>query len=173
MGLGVRRGAGAMSLQGIATAAGVSKALVLYHFGDKRALLSAISTRLSTRAAARMDAAAAAPDAMLAWRALVRTELTTSELALLAALAQEPDAHAADQVPATARSRREDAATRLASAVMVTLGLEPRVPLPFLGRALVRHLDGLAVAAAHEPFGAGELEAELDTFALALLGFGR
>ena len=51
--------------------------------------------------------------------------------------------------------------------------LESRVPAPLLGRLLVRHLDGLAVAAAHGRLSDAELDAELDTFALALLGLGR
>jgi AcrR family transcriptional regulator len=173
IGLGVRQGVSAMSLQGIASVAGVSKALVLYHFGDKRALLAVVTERLATRAAGRMNAAAAAPDAMLAWRALARAELGASELALLAGLAQEPDAHAVGTVPVIARTAREEAATRLVTAIMKVLALEARVPTPFLGRALLRHLDGLAVASAHERLGTAELEAELDTFALALMGFGR
>lgn len=166
-----------MSLQGIASAAGVSKALVLYHFGDKPAVLAAVTDRLARRAASRMHAAATTPDAMVAWRELARAELAAGELALLAALAQEPDARPSANAPSTgpvaARAVREEGATRLASAVMATLALEPRVPLPFIGGALLRHLDGIAVASAHERFGAAELEAELDTFSLALLAFGR
>lgn len=178
--LGVRRGMGAMSLQGIAGAAGVSKALVLYHFDDKPAVLAAVVARLAARTATRMEGAATSGDGMEAWRALVRVELEMGELALLAALAQEPDARDARGAGRTAggarsvaRSMREASATRLVTAIMTSLNLTPRVPAPFLGRALVRHLDGLAVASAPERLGTTELEAELDTFALALLAFGR
>lgn len=172
--LGVARGVSAMSLQGIASAAGVSKALVLYHFGDKAAVLTAVADGLGARGGERLHTAAAAPDALKAWYALAREELRLGELALLAGLAQEPDlgARAGMAIPA-ARGAREVAATRLAASIYGAVGLEPRVPLSFLGRMLVRHLDGLAVAAAHAEFGAAELEAELDTFAIALLGFGR
>jgi AcrR family transcriptional regulator len=174
--LGVRRGMGAMSLQGIAGAAGVSKALVLYHFDDKPAVLAAVVARLAARTATRMEGAATSGDGMEAWRALVRVELEMGELALLAALAQEPDARdarGAGRTAGGARSVREASATRLVTAIMTSLNLTPRVPAPFLGRALVRHLDGLAVASAPERLGTTELEAELDTFALALLAFGR
>lgn len=173
MRLGVRSGAGALSLQGIATTAGVSKALLLYHFTGKSALLAQLADRLARDAAARMLTAAAAPDALLAWRALARDELGRGELALLAALATEDEAKGAGNAPPPLRSLREDSGSRLASAIMASLRLESRVPPTYLGRLLVRHVDGLAVAAAHVPFSAGELEAELDTFAIALLGLGK
>lgn len=171
--LGVREGAGALSLQRIATTAGVSKALLLYHFSGKAALLAELADRLARDAAARMLTAAMAPDALLAWRALAHTELERGELALLAALATEPEAKVAGASSSAARSLREEAGTRLASAIMTSVRLECRVPPTYLGRLLVRHVDGIAVAAAHVPLGAGELEAELDTFAIALLGLGK
>jgi AcrR family transcriptional regulator len=169
--LGVQHGAGSMSLQAIATTAGMSKALVLYHFGDKSAMLGQVTERLGSRIAARMTAAAGAPEALAAWRALARAEVEAGEVALLAGLSQERGVRA--EATGLARAQREEAATRLAGAVMTAVRLEPRVPLPFLGRVILRHLDGLAVAAAQQAFGTTELEAELDAFAIALLGLGR
>lgn len=173
--LGVREGAGALSLQAIATAAGTSKALLLYHFQEKAALLRLVRTRLDDHAAKRLLVASTAPDAMAAWRDLAREELGRGELALLAALALEP-ADDAERGPGDAspvRSARDEPATRLAVALLHSVGLAPRVPTRFVGRVLLRHLDGLAVASARRAFGAVELDAELDAFAIALLGLGR
>ncbi len=171
----------ARPMQAIATTAGTSKALLLYHFGDKSGLLRAVRERLDRQAVARLVAGASSPDAMEAWRSLARDEVARGELALLAALALEPeargprehgvgrDAHDARDV----RDARDEPATRLATALLRSVGLAPRVPARFLGRVLLRHLDGLAVAAAQAPFSAEEIEAELDAFAIALLGLGR
>ena len=46
--LGVQRGVGGLSLQAMASAAGVSKALVLYHFGGKAGVLAALAERIGT-----------------------------------------------------------------------------------------------------------------------------
>ncbi len=170
--LGVREGAGALSLQAIGTAAGMSKALLLYHFRDKATVLRLVRERLDGRAASRLLLAATAADAMAAWRALAHDEVKRGELALFSALALEVATGAASNA-ATPRSQRDEPASRLAVAVLRSVGLTPRVPTRFLGRVLLRHLDGLAAAAAHRPFGAEEIEAELDAFALALLGLGR
>jgi AcrR family transcriptional regulator len=65
---------GALTLQGIAAAAGVSKALLLYHFAGKTALLDAIVHALGTASAGRLRTAANAPDAIAAWRMIVADE---------------------------------------------------------------------------------------------------
>jgi AcrR family transcriptional regulator len=169
--LGVTQGAGAMSLQAIAATADVSKALVLYHFDDKPVLLARVTAALGTRAVARLQSAAGASDPLEGWRALVRAEVAAREAALLAALAQDRDIPA--EAVTAVRLQREESAVRLAAAIMASLRLQPRVPARFLGRLLLRHLDGLAIAGARQPFAPTELEAELDAFAVALLGLGR
>lgn len=170
IGLGVREGASSMSLQGIASAANVSKGLVLYHFRDKVEVNWAVAERLRLRSTERLDAAAQSTDALMAWRALCQRELVAGELALLAALAQEPERV---ERPTSGALPREEAGARVVASIFRPHGLAPRVPLPLLGRMLVRHLDGLASAGTRRAIADGELEAELDTFAVALLGCGR
>jgi AcrR family transcriptional regulator len=169
--LGATQGVGAMSLQGIATAAGVSKALLLYHFDGRAALRDAVVETLTQANAARLRAAAGATDAMRAWRALVRDETVRGEVVLLGALAIEADV-AAEPLQ-RARAEREAAAVVLATSILGGLQLAPRVPAEFVGRLLLRQLDGLAAAATRDGVPVDALEAELDVFALALLSLGR
>ena len=169
--LGAANGVGAMSLQRIAAAAGVSKALLLYHFKAKTALLDAVVGALAQASKSRLRTAATTADAMRGWRALVRDETVHGELALLSALALEAevDADALRRV----RLEREEAAAALATAMLTELQLTPRVPAVFLGRLLLRQLDGLAAAATRDGVTTAALEAELDVLALALLALGR
>lgn len=166
--LGVTQGAGALTMQGIASAAGVSKALVLYHFGDKTALLGGIVERLVQRDIARAANATAAADPLAAWHALARDAEARAERGLLGALALEGalrstmDGHAA---------AREAAATALAVAVLEALDLRPRIAPALLGRLLLRQLDG-GVHARHD-VSPTAIDAELDGFALAFLALGR
>lgn len=167
--LGVRRGIGALSLQAIAAEAEVSKALLLYHFADKAALLEALVVRAAAQGARRLREASRRGQAMAAWRALLLDPAARGEAALLGALMLEQDI-----VPARvqgAHQEREAAATALAVAVLGDVALTPRVPDPALGRLLLRQLDGLACAGTSMDGAA--LDAELDTFALALIGLGR
>jgi AcrR family transcriptional regulator len=160
-----------MSLQAIARTAGVSKALVLYHFTGKAALLGAVAGTLGTSSESRLRAAAASTDALEAWRALVREETARGELALLSALSLELEL---EVEPLRAmRELREMAAAELATAVLGAMQLAPRVPSALLGRVLLRQLDGVAAGATRAGLAAGALEAELDAFALALLALGR
>ena len=169
--LGTAEGVGALSLQGIARTAGVSKALLLYHFAGKAALLQAVVETLATTGTARLRQAAAAPDAMEAWRALVRAEAASGEAALLAALALELEVEGEGLAPL--RATREGAATLLATAVLQGVQLTPRVPADLMGRHLLRQLDGVVAAATRRGLTDTALEAELDVAALALLALGR
>lgn len=167
-GLGVAQGASALTMQGIATAAGVSKALVLYHFGDKTAVLTGIVERLVARDVARTTAATAAADPLSAWHALAGDAEARAERGLLGALALEGVLRPVMDVHTAAR---EAAATALAVAVLGALDLRPRIAPALLGRLLLRQLDGGAHAR-HDAT-AEALDAELDGFALAFLALGR
>ncbi|MFN0099976.1 MAG: TetR/AcrR family transcriptional regulator [Gemmatimonadaceae bacterium] len=169
--LGIARGVGAMSLQAIATASGVSKALVLYHFQGKATLLRGVVDSLARGGAARFQRASQHPDPMAAWRALALDEVARGDAALLTALSLEEDVDV--ETSQRARAAREEAATALAVAVLGGVGQTPRVPAPFLGRLMLRQIDGLAVAAARGGVTDAARDAELDTFALALLALGK
>lgn len=169
--LGTRSGVGALSLGAIAAEAGVSKALLLYHFAGKAALLGALVSATGQGNAARLAAAARTLHAMAAWRALLRDPAQHREAAFLAALLLEADVDVTRA--AAVRAAREGAASALAVAVLADVGLAPRVPAPALGRLLLRQLDGLAVAAARGALADAALDAEIDTCALALLGLAR
>ncbi len=167
--LGMAQGVGALTIQAIAGAAGVSKALVLYHFTDKATLLRALHGELASASAARLRAAAARPDPLEAWRALVHDEAAAGALALLAAMGREAGIDAG--TVAEAQETREAAATVLATAILGGLDLRPRVAPVLLGRVVVRHVDGVAFRRRDVP-DAADLDAELDAFALAFLALG-
>jgi AcrR family transcriptional regulator len=161
--LGIARGVGALSVQAIATAAGVSKALVLYHFSDKAALYTALARQLATQDAEAMRGAAQTSDPMVAWRTMATAG--HGARALLGALLLEPPVHG---VAPALTAEREAAATELGVAMLRALDLTPRIAPQLVGRLLVRQLDGLGAAqAARDALTAHD--AELDAFALALL----
>lgn len=164
---GTARGVTALSLQGIAAAAGVSKALVLYHFTEKDALLSAVVEHLTQRDVAVLEAAAGAPDALEAWRSAAGAARHRDARALLVGLLREPPLQTlAEEITA----RRVAATTRLATAMLRHAGLRPRIAAALVGRVVLDQLDGVAVTAGVR---SGEvLEAELDALALAVLGLG-
>lgn len=164
--LGVAEGVGALSLQGVASAAGVSKALVLYHYDGKDRLLEAVAERLAMRDAEALEAAAAS-DALEACGQVVAAAAMRASRALLAALLQEASLRA---IAARVTARRAAAATTLALAVLDNAGLRPRIAAPLVGRALLQHADGLAVTASGRSEAA--VDAERDALMLALLGLG-
>ena len=161
-------------MQGVADAAGVSKALVLYHFAAKSTLLDAIVRHLGERSASRLRAAAAERDLQGAWRALALAECASGELALLGALALEPEVAPAEV--ARVRAGRESQGIAFVQRLLDAMGMTPRIPIAFVGRILLRELDGFVAAnarAAREGTHASELEAEQDAMLLAILALGR
>ena len=172
--LGTTGGPSALTVQGVADAAGVSKALVLYHFDTKSTLLGAIVGLLGERSVARLRAAAKEQDLQDAWRTLALAECASGELALLAALTLEPDVESA----AVARviSEREAPGTAFAERIFDSMRMKPRIPIAFVGRVLLRELDGLVSANARgvrDGSTASDLEAEQDAMLLTVLALGR
>lgn len=167
--LGVVGGVSALTMQGIAAEVGVSKALVLYHFDDKRALLRALALRLAAADATALHAASDAEDPFDAWLTLGADVEGAGRRALLAALMLEP---AVRGLAHEIRSARQQAAAALATAMLETAGLVPRVSGALLGRVLLQQLDGIDATADEGSEGGAAPRASLDAFALALLSLG-
>lgn len=170
--LGAAEGVTALTLQGVAHAAGVSKALVLYHFGGKDRLLAALAERLVAEDVRAVDAAAHATDPLEAWRQVAGRRSLRRVRALLAALMQDASLQARR---AELHAPRLTAAARLAGAMLRAADLRPRIATPLLGRVLLQQLDGAALASHGDSDGEldDDLAAALDAAALAVLGLGR
>lgn len=167
--LGVVGGVSALTMQGIAAEVGVSKALVLYHFDDKRALLRALALSLAAADAAALRAASETEDPFDGWLTLGADVEGAGHRALLAALVLEP---AVRGLAHEIRTARQQAASALALAMLEAAGLVPRVHAALLGRLLLQQLDGIAANAEDGVDGNAAPRASLDAFALALLSLG-
>ena len=153
----------------IAAQAGVSKALLHYHYSDRARLLAEVVTQLGERLAARERWALAGADGSKAVDALwgwLENELARGELRVLLELSliREPLVHDAAAMVADARRLR---AGRTTAELMRRLGLEPRVPAELLGEASVAFMNGLTVAG---PVSRGDPRVAFDVFWLAMLG---
>lgn len=163
----VRDGASA-SMAGIAAAAGVSKALLHYHHGDRSRLLASVAGRLGQRirrrerTAIERAAAGSAMDALWDW---VQDELQRGEMRALLELGALRD-DAVRAVTAMAARARRDEAARTAERLFAQLGLTPRMPAALLGDASVAFVDGLALDAGN----GRDPRVSFDLFWLALLG---
>jgi AcrR family transcriptional regulator len=143
----VRDGVAGASMAAIATEAGVSKALLHYHYADRARLMAEVATQLGRRIVERersaMDDAqgSGAVDALWRW---LEGELAQGELRALLELAlqREPELRAATSAVARAR---EHAAAETVERLFSGLGLAPRMPAPLLGGASIAFIDGLAV----------------------------
>lgn len=142
-----QRGVGDASMAAIAGTAGVSKALLHYHYADRARLLAEVATHVAHRLVERESAAietaggGSAVDAVWRW---IESELARGELRALLelSLVREPVVLAAT---AAAARQRHAAAANTVSKVFATLGLSPRVPASLLGHASLAFLDGLAL----------------------------
>ena len=165
----VRDGSGALSLQGIADEAEVSKALLLYHFRDKDDILATLITWVSGRVVAREAHAlegstpATVLEAMWKW---LHHEIEEGELRVLVELAGERGPRTR-QANSTSAEQRHRAAEQTMTQVFQLQRLSPRVPIPMLAAAELAVREGLTLSAAREP--GRTVRAAFDMFWLALL----
>lgn len=148
-----RGGAAAFSMGDVAAAAGVSKALVHYHFRDKDSLLTALVEDVGFATLARAQDAVQRPggdhalDELWAW---LDEELRVGDVRVLLSLGE----YESDRVRAACRrvaAQRRDLMAEYATLVFQRLGLRLRVPAELVADTLVAFVDGLAVAHALEP----------------------
>jgi AcrR family transcriptional regulator len=165
-----REGVAGASMAAIAVEAGVSKALLHYHYHDRSRLLAEIVERIGMRTIERERIAIDESDRMGGLDALwqwLEGELHRGELAVLAELALAREAPVRRATRATATERRRSAA-RTIERLFTELDLTPRVPAPLMADAAVAFIDGLALDVANGS--AREPRVSYDIFWLALLG---
>lgn len=153
----------------IAAEAGVSKALLHYHYSDRARLLAAVVTQLGERLAEREREALDGADGSKAVDALWRwteREMARGELCVLLELSliREPLVHQAAM--AVAESRRNVAGRTIAD-LMARLGLVPRVASELLGESWLTFTIGLAMGSS---MSAADPRVAFDVFWLAMLG---
>ena len=143
-------GATALALGDIAREAGVSKALIHYHFEDKERLLSRLVYHLAGSLVAREREALAtyehqhnplAVDALWQW---LEAELHQGDIRVLLEL----DSYRDPAVQAAAREAarlRRSAAKDTIERLFAILELRPRIEPALLGNVVVAFVDGLAL----------------------------
>ena len=148
-----RGGAAEISMGDVAASAGVSKALVHYHFRDKDSLLEAVVRDVGRDVIAREREAMSRPsdahtlDAHWEW---LSAELARGDLRILVSLGE----YDSDRVRAAARDVAEERRAVMAehaATVFSQLGLSPRIPPSLLANTLLAFVDGLAMSHALEP----------------------
>lgn len=148
-----RGGAAEISMGDVAAEAGVSKALIHYHFRDKDSLLSALVEDVGGSVIARAerplagDATAHALDAYWEW---FRGELEAGDVAILLSLAQCDSARVRAGSRRVADRRRELTAKHTAG-LFERLGLRSRLPPELIAETVAAFTDGLAAAHALAP----------------------
>ena len=163
------KGAAELSMQDVADTAGVSKALIHYHYRDKEALLEQVAlwatTQVLGRERAALDGATASTAVDAVWRWLDE-ELDGGHLRLLLELGQYRVPRVRIAVQESLRMRR-DAATDSIRHLFELLELRPRVPEEMLAGVVVAFIDGLA----SHPRGpdASHIRVTFDVFWLSLL----
>ena len=157
-------------MQEVADDAGVSKALIHYHFHDKDTLLTRLVTWMAEGLVRREQAALVTSTPQTAiddlWRWL-EAELARGHIRALVELAGW-QARGVRAATSEAMRRRRKAATSSAERLFMLLALRPRVPVTLLGDLIVTFVDG--VAAAPQGGRAAEPRVAFDVLWLALLG---
>ena len=169
-------GVAALALSDVAREAGVSKALIHYHFRDKDTLLAQLVSHLARRLVMRERAALVpyvgqhnplAVDAIWQW---LHSELRSGDIRVLLEL----NSCRGVTVQAAAREAaalRRESAQETVDRLFTILELKPRVESSLLANVFVPFIDGLAV---HAGLGAADGSAStarvaFDVFWLAML----
>jgi AcrR family transcriptional regulator len=158
------------SMSAIAAEAGVSKALLHYHFADRAQLLAEVVMILGTRLIAReggaleQGQAASAVDTLWRW---LDDELRRGELHALLELRTAREPSVRDALENIAELRRKAAAATV-SRLFSRLGLAPRIPLPLIGDTTIAFVDGVVL---NDGLGR-ETRTSFDVFWLAILSLG-
>lgn len=165
-----RNGGGAVSLQSIAAEAAVSKALILYHYGDKEQLLATTIRWLSERVVRREEEALEASSATSVledyWR-WIDTETRSGEVRVLIELGQERGDECRRALGESA-AQRQAVAERTVGRVFQLLDLSPRLPTAMLASCELSFRDGLVLWASRTPDRNSRVS--FDVFWLSLLG---
>ena len=164
-----REGVTGASMAAIAEEAGVSKALLHYHYHDRATLLAEIAERIGSDVVERErtavdESGTGGLDALWGW---LEDELRRGELAALATLSLTRLGKVRHATRAAATERRHSAA-RTIKHLFTELGLTPRIPAALLADAAVAFVDGLALDVANGA--TRDPRVSYDIFWLALLG---
>jgi AcrR family transcriptional regulator len=143
----VASGAAALSLSEVADEAGVSKALIHYHFHDKDTMLVRLLERVASDISRRESHAlddqhtALAVDALWSW---LLDELRRGDLRVLLEVSQYRSAPVQAAARDAAEQRRRTTTETIAR-LFAILGLQPRVPADLVAEVVVAFVDGLAL----------------------------
>lgn len=146
-------GAAQLSMGDVAARAGVSKALVHYHFTDKDSLVSALVEEVGRGIVERERALTSGEhgghvlDAYWQW---LEGELRAGDAQILTALSEYDSARVRSLSRRIAADRRAVAIDHVAH-VFASLGLSPRVPAALIAETVVAFIDGLAMTYALDP----------------------
>jgi AcrR family transcriptional regulator len=165
-----REGMQGASMAVIAAEAGVSKALLHYHFADRAELLAEIVAVLGKRLVARergaleQGQAASAVDTLWRW---LDGELQRGELRALLELRTARESSVREALDNVDELRRAGAAATV-DRLFVRLGLVPRIPVQLIGDTTIAFVDGMVLND-----GPGrETRMSFDVFWLAILSLG-
>lgn len=148
-----RGGAAEISIGDVAARAGVSKALVHYHFRDKDSLLHALVEDVGfaqvsrARAAMSRESSTHALDDYWSW---LEQELRSGDIRILVSLA-DCDSDRVRAVSRRVAQQRGEVATEHTALVFSRLGLSPRVPPALIADTVIAFVDGLATVQALNP----------------------
>jgi AcrR family transcriptional regulator len=139
-------GLASASIGDIAAEAGVSKALVHYHFGDKETLLARLAGDLAheivTREAGSLDGAdgSTAVDTLWEW---LEGEIARGDIRVLGSISEAAESQVRAVAARASESRRRQSAATV-ERLFGLLGLAPRVPAELIAGPFLAFVDGLA-----------------------------